>query len=144
MGCCSHSARPAYVGPSCSQAGSFTTGQHNPTYVHYAGVLLLSDDTLQRGDSCCAKLLLTCHAKYDPLGSIWYSCGPLSSYPASSRDTPNGRTPPDSATTNQQDASAQFCRPLRSSSHYVASCCTRTTTASSANQRKNCSSCTCR
>ena len=42
---------------------------------------------------------LTCQAKYEPLGSIWYSCGPLSSYPASSRDTPNGRTPPDSAAT---------------------------------------------
>jgi len=35
-------------------------------------------------------------AKYVPDGSIWYSCGPCSSMPAISSDTPKGRTPPDS------------------------------------------------
>lgn len=36
-------------------------------------------------------------AKYVPDGSIWYSCGPCSSMPAISNETPKGRTPPDSA-----------------------------------------------
>ena len=42
----------------------------------------------------CLPMADAFHAKYEPLGSIWKSCGPLWSKPASSTETPKGRTPP--------------------------------------------------
>ena len=39
-------------------------------------------------------IALAFHAKYDPEGSTWYSCGPLESNPATRSDVPKGRTPP--------------------------------------------------
>jgi hypothetical protein len=33
------------------------------------------------------------HAKYEPEGSTWKRCGPSASYPATSNETPKGRTP---------------------------------------------------